>query len=46
MWYHIQRPSSYVVDINCEVDVNENNDSRSICHMTIINHIYGLKGAH
>jgi hypothetical protein len=32
MRHYIQRPSSYVVDMNCEVDVNENNGPQHMPH--------------
>ena len=32
MWYYIQRRSSFVGDMNCEVDVNENNETQHMPH--------------
>jgi hypothetical protein len=32
MWHYIQRPSSFVVDMNCEVDVNEKDGPQHMPH--------------
>jgi hypothetical protein len=32
MRHYIRKPSNYVVDMNCEVDVNENNEMQHMPH--------------